>query len=140
MTVDAQAETSAAQGPGLMSVIDQRARSQVMRKETEREEEMVGKPAEAIIIIAMRIVRISISIAIITMIHIGVRITNRDTGRLKAEEIEMHPGLQEEVLLTMAKGRKEEEVIREADKIEVLISGKHSPKKIIGWQSSFTLN
>ena len=140
MTADAQAETSAAQGPGLMSVIDQRARSQVMRKETEREEEMVGKPAEAIIIIAMRIVRISISIAIITMIHIGVRITNRDTGRLKAEEIEMHPGLQEEVLLTMAKGRKEEEVIREADKIEVLISGKHSPKKIIGWQSSFTLN
>ena len=120
MTADAQAETSAAQGPGLMSVADQRARSQVMRKETEREEEIAEKPAEAITIIAMRIVRISISIAIITMIHIGVRITNRDTGRLKAEEIEMHPGLQEEVLLTMAKGRKEEEVIREADKIEVL--------------------
>ena len=120
MTADAQAETSTAQGPGLMSVADQRASSQVMRKETEREEEMAEKPAEAIIIIVMRIVRISISIAIITMIHIGVRIAIRDTDRLKAEEIEMHPGLQEEVLLKMAKGRKEEEVIREADKNEVL--------------------
>ena len=115
MIEDAKVEKSADQGPGLIRDANKRAGSQVMRKETEKEREMAEKVAEAIIIIEMTIVRISISIVIITMIHIGVRIAARDTERMKAEEIEVSPGLLEENLLRMETGMKEEGVKREAD-------------------------